>query len=119
MKTFLSKSNHSANASAIQQALLASAIENNSTCNSGGEMPAPSCKAPNPIKLPEWDSLPDSGFVRLPSLLLLFACSRATIWRWVKANKIPAPKKLGPRLVAWNVGEIRLVLSAFMKGEAA
>jgi predicted DNA-binding transcriptional regulator AlpA len=70
-------------------------------------------------KLPNFDTLPDSGFVRLPCLRLLFACSNATIWRWVQDAKIPAPKKLGPRVTAWNVGELRQVISAHMKGEAA
>lgn len=67
----------------------------------------------------DFDKLPDSAFVRLPSLLTLFACSRATIWRRVKEKKLPAPKKLGPRLSAWNVGEIRLAISVYMKGEMA
>jgi len=61
-------------------------------------------------------NLPDCAFVRLPVLLALFSCSRATIWRWVKASKIPAPKKLGARITAWNVAEIRAVLSAHMNG---
>ena len=60
--------------------------------------------------LSNFDSLPDSGFVRLPVLLGLLGCSRATIWRWVKSKKVPAPKKLGERIAAWNVGEIRAAL---------
>ena len=67
--------------------------------------------------LPYFDALPDSAFVRLPHLVALFSCSPATLWRWVKASKLPAPKKLGPRVSAWNVGEIRQALSARMKGE--
>ena len=65
----------------------------------------------------DFDSLPGSGFVRLPTLLILLGCSRATVWRWVRAKRLPAPCKLGPRLVAWNVSELRQALSAYMKGE--
>ena len=65
----------------------------------------------------QFGALPDCAFVRLPCLVSLFACSPATIWRWVKASKIPAPKKLGSRISAWNVGEIRQALSARMKGD--
>lgn len=119
MKVFPSKPKSSALASAIQQALLNSAATSQ-TCSSSPEMPAPTYgKASKQVKLPDWDSLSDSGFVRLPHLLLLFACSRATIWRWVKAGKLPAPKKLSHRVTAWNVGELRLVLSSYMKEEAA
>ena len=64
------------------------------------------------------DSLSASSFVRLPTLLVLFGCSRASIWRWVRAKRIPAPRKIGPRLVAWNVSELRQAISAFMKGES-
>lgn len=69
--------------------------------------------------VPDFDALPASGFVRLHYVLLLFACSRATVWRWVKSGKLPAPKKLSPRVTAWNVGELRAALSAYMKGETA
>lgn len=62
----------------------------------------------------DFDALPDSAFVRLPNLLVLFACSRATIWRWVKNGLLPAPKKVGPRVTAWSVAELRQVLSARM-----
>lgn len=119
MKDFPSKPKYPAINSAIQQALLISAATTQ-TCSSSPEKPAPAYgKASKQVMVPDFDALADSGFVRLPSLLLLFACSRATIWRWVKAGKLPAPKKLSHRVTAWNVGELRLVLSAYMKEEAA
>ena len=76
----------------------------------------------SPVSLPrlgtcqsaQFASLPDCAFVRLPCLVSLFSCSPATIWRWVKASKLPAPKKLGARISAWNVGDIRQALSARM-----
>lgn len=120
MKKFPSKPKYPAITSAIQQALLISATTNNQATSSSSKTPEPAfAKASKQANLPNFDTLPDSGFVRLPSLQLLFACSRATIWRWVNAGKLPSPKKLSPRVTVWNVGELRLVLSAYMTEEAA
>lgn len=62
-----------------------------------------------PSALRHFDSLPDSAHVRLPVVTGLFACSPATVWRHVKAGILPKPRKLSPRLTAWNVGELRKV----------
>lgn len=61
--------------------------------------------------LAQFNQLPDSAFVRLPVVISLFSCSRATLWRWVKCAQVPAPKKLGVRITAWNVGELRQKLN--------
>lgn len=63
-----------------------------------------------PDALRNFDSLPDSANVRLPVVAALFACSSVTVWRRVKAGTLPAPRKLGERVTAWNVGELRKVL---------
>ena len=52
-------------------------------------------------------SIPDAAHVRLPVVLALYACSRATAWRHVKAGLIPAPVKFSERITAWNVGVLR------------
>lgn len=65
----------------------------------------------NDTFLPDFATLSDSAHVRLPILKELFACSSATIWRWSKESRIPAPKKLGPRVSAWNVGELRQAMA--------
>ena len=57
-----------------------------------------------------FDGLPDSAYVRIAVVQALFACSDETIRRRVKAGTIPAPRKLGPRHTAWQVGELRLCL---------
>lgn len=120
MKNFSFQPKHSALPFAAQQALLASASQIDQARNLAVQVPRRErIAATKAINTPDFDSLPDSGFVRLPSLLLLFACSRATIWRWVKAKKIPSPRKLGPRVTAWNIGELRQVISAYMKEESA
>ncbi len=59
-----------------------------------------------------FSSLPPDASVRAPVVALLFACSEVTIWRWAAAGKLPAPQKLGPRVTAWNVGQIREALRA-------
>ena len=60
--------------------------------------------------LAEFDTLPNAAHVRLPVVQALYACSDETIRRRVKAGQIPAPRKLGPRVTAWNVGELRKAL---------
>lgn len=62
--------------------------------------------------LADFDRLPDSANVRLPVVQALYACSDETVRRAVKAGRIPAPRKLGPRITAWNVGELRRALQA-------
>jgi len=40
----------------------------------------------------------------------LYACSDESVRRGVKAGRIPAPHKLGPRVTAWRVGDLRAAL---------
>lgn len=61
--------------------------------------------------LAQFNQLPDSAFVRLPVVIRLFSCSRATLWRWVKNGQAPAPKKLSAKITAWNVGALRQKLN--------
>jgi prophage regulatory protein len=55
--------------------------------------------------------LPEEGFVRLPAILALYPVGRSTWWAGVKAGRYPAPVKLGPRITAWRVEDIRALLS--------
>lgn len=64
-------------------------------------------KASIPAALAQFDELPDSANVRLPVVAALNGISAPTVWRWVKAGLIPAPRKLGPNTTAWNVGDLR------------
>jgi predicted DNA-binding transcriptional regulator AlpA len=74
--------------------------------------------APKPLDyqtakaLHDFDILPDAASVRLPVVQALYACSHETVRRGVIAGRIPAPRKLSPRLTAWNVGELRRALAA-------
>jgi len=60
-------------------------------------------------ELASFDHLPDSANVRLPTVKKLYGASSATIWRHA-GKTIPAPRKLTPRITAWNVGELRMAL---------
>ena len=65
--------------------------------------------------LRDFDSLPDSAFVRLPIVTALKGCSRVTIWRQVRDGLWPAPHKLGARMVGWRVAEVRAALAGAQK----
>ena len=69
--------------------------------------------------LKDFDNLPDSAHVRLPTVTALFACSPATIWRGVRAGRIPKPIKHFERASAWKVGELRAALQGERKRGAA
>jgi len=60
-------------------------------------------------ELANFDDLPDSANVRLPTVKQLYSVSAATVWR-LSGKTIPAPRKLSERVTAWNVGELRAAL---------
>lgn len=64
----------------------------------------------NHSNLQNFDLLPNAGYVRMIVVQSLFSCSRATLWRWVKSGRLPAPKKIGVKNSAWNVAELREAL---------
>ncbi len=51
--------------------------------------------------------LPVDGFVRQPQVLRLVPFSSATLWRRIAAGRVPRPVKLGDRITAWRVADIR------------
>lgn len=57
--------------------------------------------------LREFDTLPDAAFVRIGTVARLYSATPASVWRWVKRDGFPQPRKLGPQVTAWNVGEVR------------
>ncbi|HWE18028.1 MAG TPA: AlpA family phage regulatory protein [Hyphomicrobiaceae bacterium] len=57
---------------------------------------------------PSTDRLPPTGYLRQAQLIpTIFPFSSATLWRKVKAGTFPKPVKLGPRITAWRVEDIR------------
>ena len=61
--------------------------------------------------------LPETGYLRLaqiignpkadPVIPALIPVSKSTWWEGVKSGRYPAPVKLGPRITAWRVEDIR------------
>jgi prophage regulatory protein len=75
--------------------------------------------APRPLKdcrdLPNntnpFGALSETGYIRQSQLIpAIFPFSSATLWRKVKAGTFPPPVKLGPRITAWRVEDIRTLI---------
>lgn len=56
-------------------------------------------------------SLPESGFVRLPTILQILPISKSTWWNGVNEGRFPQPVKLGPRTTAWPVEQVRKLIN--------
>jgi len=86
---------------------------------SSKENPAAKAAPSLPVTLENFDRLPNSMYVRKPIVLALFGFSNATLARRVADGKIPAPKKIGAQMSAWQVGELREAQAAFNDCTAA
>lgn len=65
-----------------------------------------------PEALAQFDTLPDSAFIRLPVMKVLYGVCGSSIYRNVAKGIIPKPSKLTPRTTTWNVGQVRAALAA-------
>ena len=57
--------------------------------------------------------LPETGFVRLTSIIGPngpIPVSKSTWWSGIKVGRYPKPVKLGPRITAWRVEDIRVLI---------
>lgn len=54
--------------------------------------------------------LPETGFVRLSIILKLIPIGKTTWWAGVKSGHFPKPVKLGTRITAWRVEDIRALI---------
>ena len=84
-------------------------------------------KSNQTIKLPAFDALPESAFIResqlvydpkRPEFPAPLPFSAATLWRKVAAGSFPKPFKLSQRVTAWRVADVRTFLNAPQKGVA-
>lgn len=57
-------------------------------------------------------TLPEIGFIRLPEVLKVYPVSKSTWWAGVKEGRFPKPVKLGPKMTAWRVEDIRELIAA-------
>lgn len=55
-------------------------------------------------------TLPPTGFLRLPEVLRLYPVSKSTWWAGVRAGRFPASVKLGPNVTAWRAEDIRALI---------
>ena len=54
--------------------------------------------------------LPETGYVRLSTVLAVFPISKSTWWAGIKEGRYPPPIKLGPRAIAWKSCDIRALI---------
>ena len=54
--------------------------------------------------------LPETGFLRLPTILEIFPIGRSTWWEGVKNGKYPKPVKVGIRTTAWRAEDIKALI---------
>lgn len=61
--------------------------------------------------------LPETGFLRLPQIIgnskadppipAIIPVKKSCWWEGVRSGRFPAPVKIGPRVTAWHVADIR------------
>ena len=56
--------------------------------------------------------LPETGFLRLSEVLKVFPVSKSTWWAGVKDGRYPKSVKLGPKMTAWRVEDIRELIAS-------
>ena len=60
----------------------------------------------------EKPKIPNEGYMRLPAVLSVFPVSRSTWWAGISAGRFPKGIKLGPRITAWKVEDIRKLIES-------
>jgi predicted DNA-binding transcriptional regulator AlpA len=66
-------------------------------------------------RLEEFDQLPGSALMSVKEVSSLINRSRASLWRDVKAGRLPKPIAVGPKARRWRVADVR----AYLEGGAA
>ena len=62
--------------------------------------------------------LPETGFLRLPTILKLIPIGKSSWWLGVKEGKYPKPIKLGERTTVWKVEDIRTLIDQYSNNKA-
>jgi len=57
------------------------------------------------------NSIPKTGFVRLPQILAVIPVGKSTWWAGVKSGKYPQPIKLGENTTAWKAEDIHTLIA--------
>lgn len=68
------------------------------------------------------NQLPEAGFLRLPQIIgdpkaeppipPIIPVKKSCWWQMVKDGRAPKPVKLGPRVTAWRVEDIRALIAS-------
>lgn len=71
--------------------------------------------------------LPETGFLRLPQIIgnpkadppipPIIPVKKSSWWAGVRSGRFPKPIKLGPRVTAWRVEDIRQLIEAAAAGQ--
>ena len=61
-------------------------------------------------------TLPETGFVRLPTVLHFIPVGKSTWWAGCASGRYPKPVKIGPRTTAWRCEDIRQLLDDLGNG---
>ncbi|MFO1243225.1 MAG: AlpA family phage regulatory protein [Rickettsiales bacterium] len=56
------------------------------------------------------NKLPETGFLRLSEVLRYIPVGKSTWWAGVKSGRYPKAVKLGERITAWRVEDIRALI---------
>lgn len=57
-----------------------------------------------------FNTLPNTGFIRLPAVLQVYPVSKSTWWAGVASGKFPKGHKLSDRVTAWKAEDIRSLI---------
>jgi prophage regulatory protein len=63
------------------------------------------------------NSLPETGFIRLPVVLSVIPISKSSLYAGIKKGIYPAPVKLSERTSAWRVEDIRSLIEKHKGGD--
>lgn len=69
-------------------------------------------QSPSPVE--NFDKLSDANMLRVGHVAAIVGASVPSIWRWAKEGRLAQPVRLGRRVTAWRVGDVR----KFLQGAA-
>ena len=62
-------------------------------------------------------TLPSEGFVRLPVVLHVLGIGKTSFWKGIQNGRFPKPVKIGARIAAWKVEDIRSLIADIALGD--
>ena len=66
----------------------------------------------------QFETLPETGFVRLTTVLRVIPVSRSSWWQGVKSGKYPAAIKISANTTAWKAEDIRDLIAQLSGSQA-